>query len=278
MMKQKKINNPFLTALVLCCALAALQTACAGNPEQGNRKEGNNKMIEKPIHDYVESWYNKDAGLMKQALHPAVTKRHPDKTAPNGLRKLSLDEFLKVIPQYGGPGGDGRIIDISVYDSANNIATAKVISNSYVDYVHLGYVEGRWQIINILWDFKSGGSPELTDELKEELSKPVRDYVEGWYDKDAKRFAQALHPDLAKRNIDQGQPDGVNRYKFETLLADLEKYGGTNGKDRTLDIEYLDIQPGIASLKVVSASFVDYLHLARQNGRWLIVNALWAFR
>jgi hypothetical protein len=37
----------------------------------------------------------------------------------------------------------------------------------------------------------------------------------------------------------------------------------------------LDLFEDIATAKVVSADFVDYLHMANLNGEWKIVNVLW---
>ena len=33
-----------------------------------------------------------------------------------------------------------------------------------------------------------------------------------------------------------------------------------------------------ASVKIVAADWVDYLHLAKYNGRWVIVNVLWEMK
>lgn len=40
----------------------------------------------------------------------------------------------------------------------------------------------------------------------------------------------------------------------------------------------LDIADSIASAKVVSEPFVDYLHLAKLDGRWSIINVLYEDR
>ena len=37
----------------------------------------------------------------------------------------------------------------------------------------------------------------------------------------------------------------------------------------------LDRYEEIANVKVVANEYIDYLQLARQDGQWLIVNALW---
>lgn len=47
---------------------------------------------------------------------------------------------------------------------------------------------------------------------------------------------------------------------------------------RVYDIVQVDVSGAIASAKAVSAEYVDYLHLAHWEGRWVIVNVLWAFR
>ena len=40
----------------------------------------------------------------------------------------------------------------------------------------------------------------------------------------------------------------------------------------------LDVSGNMAAVKCVSADYVDYLLLAKTNGQWKIVNALWESR
>jgi hypothetical protein len=47
---------------------------------------------------------------------------------------------------------------------------------------------------------------------------------------------------------------------------------------RQSEVSILDIYQGAASAKVIATDWVDYLHLARWNGRWLIVNVLWELK
>jgi hypothetical protein len=109
------------------------------------------------------------------------------------------------------------------------------------------------------------------------------DYIEGWYTADAGRMEQALHPDLAKRIVET-DPKTRKSVLGQMGSKELVKYtreGG--GKDtpagrRQADVSILDIYQGAASAKVIAADWVDYLHLARWNGRWMIVNVLWEFK
>ena len=41
------------------------------------------------------------------------------------------------------------------------------------------------------------------------------------------------------------------------------------------DVTVLDIFGNAASAKIIASDWIDYLHLAKWNGRWVIVNVLW---
>lgn len=64
-----------------------------------------------------------------------------------------------------------------------------------------------------------------------------------------------------------------------TLIEQTGRGGGnrTPMELRRKDVEILDIFEGMASVRVTSARFVDYMHLAKWNGEWKIVNVLWDF-
>ena len=47
---------------------------------------------------------------------------------------------------------------------------------------------------------------------------------------------------------------------------------------RDVEVRILDVADNVASVKVLSEPFVDYLHLARIDGRWWIVNVLYEDR
>jgi putative lumazine-binding protein len=109
------------------------------------------------------------------------------------------------------------------------------------------------------------------------------DYIEGWYTADADRMEQALHPALAKRIVET-DPKTRKSVLSQMGAKELVKYtrsgGGkeTPAQRRQADISILDIYQGAASAKVIAADWIDYLHLARWNGRWVIVNVLWEFK
>lgn len=268
------IEMGYLHGLALGFAYCFLCVGCSlAEPPQRPEYEG----IKAPIYDYVEGWYDKDVTRMEHGLHQDLAKRHMNPEATDGLDKLDLPQLVELVPLYGGVNGDERKIDIEVLDVDGDIASAKVVSNDYVDYMQLGRVGDRWQIINVLWRFVSDNTPDgpwVRDDL---IKKPVYDYVEGWYDKDAARMRAGLHPALAKRNLNPEAPSGVDQMDLPQLVELLPQYGGQGSDQRRIDITLLDVAHDMASAKVISNAYVDYLQLGYWNDQWWVVNVLWKF-
>ena len=112
-----------------------------------------------------------------------------------------------------------------------------------------------------------------TEEL---ITETVRDYFEGWFDADVARMDRALHPELVKRwpGTGQGRALGITT-KERMLELTAEGEGRKDGTDRSLDIAILDVSDDIASVRVRSAVYHEYLYLVRTPDGWKIANALW---
>ena len=105
------------------------------------------------------------------------------------------------------------------------------------------------------------------------------DYIEGWYAGDAARMERALHPELAKRIVetDARGRSRLGQQSAMTLVSNTRRGGGTDvpADKRKSDVRILDVYGNAASVRVQAASWVDYMHVAKSNGRWVIVNVLW---
>ena len=106
------------------------------------------------------------------------------------------------------------------------------------------------------------------------------DYIDGWYAADGARMERALHPELAKRNVTTDPASGRSRLiqmSAMTLVQSTRRGGGSNipAAERKDEVRILDIFGGAASAKVTAATWVDYMHLAKVNGQWVIMNVLW---
>lgn len=123
---------------------------------------------------------------------------------------------------------------------------------------------------------------QTTEADKAAIKQTALDYIEGWYEGNAERMERALHPELAKRIVRTSQEgrSRLDQMGAMTLVQYTRAGGGKNTpKDKQQkDVTILDVYENTASVKVVASDWVDYLHMAKWNGRWVIVNVLWELK
>lgn len=109
----------------------------------------------------------------------------------------------------------------------------------------------------------------------------VLDYVEGIYRVDTLRIVRSVRPDLAKRGyyIPRGQSAYANNpMTYAQLIGVARSFnanGHLNAETAVKRVTILDLLDQTASAKLVADWGVDYMHLAKYDGRWMIVNVLW---
>lgn len=109
----------------------------------------------------------------------------------------------------------------------------------------------------------------------EDVVAVVRDYFEGWFDGDVGRMERALHPDLVKRRA--GEQLGITtRQRMLELTAAGE--GKEDRGDGTLEVEVDEVRGEIASARVRSAVYDEFVHLVRTSDGWKIANTVWRLR
>jgi hypothetical protein len=109
------------------------------------------------------------------------------------------------------------------------------------------------------------------------------DYIDGWFTGDSIRMARALHPDLAKREVATSRATSQVTIGNMTAAQLTRSTGMGGGKrmpagSRREDVVILDMFQNSASVRIDAGVWIDYLHLARIDGAWKIVNVLWEVR
>lgn len=118
-----------------------------------------------------------------------------------------------------------------------------------------------------------------TDADREGVKRAALDYAESFYEGNGEKMEAALSPDLAKRIVNtnaQGR-SSLGQMSALTLVQIIRTGSGKNTpKDEQIkNVTILDMMTNSATVKLEMRDWVDYMHIAKMNGKWVIVNVLW---
>ena len=134
----------------------------------------------------------------------------------------------------------------------------------------------------LFYSFEARAQTTASDADQAAIKQTALDYLEGWYEGNPERMERALHPELAKRIVrtnQQGQ-SRLDQMSAMSLVQGTRRGGGkqTPKDKQQKDVTILDVFENAASVKLVASDWIDYLHVAKFNGRWVIVNVLWELK
>lgn len=112
---------------------------------------------------------------------------------------------------------------------------------------------------------------------KSDIINCVLNYVDGWYTANSQKMDIALSENLVKRRIVSNQEIwAVNK---EWMINATKEGNGKidNPQNGKKDITILDFTHNMASVKLISDLFVDYLLLVKVDNVWKIYDALWDY-
>lgn len=113
----------------------------------------------------------------------------------------------------------------------------------------------------------------------EAVRAAVLDYVEGFYEAAPERIERSVHPELAKTGWTR---DAHGEYRefprtFDQLLEGARRYNrdGSLPADAPKEITIYEVLDKTASVKLTAQWGIDYMHLVKLDGKWMIRNVLW---
>ena len=120
-------------------------------------------------------------------------------------------------------------------------------------------------------------APSVDPQVTDQIVATVRDYYEGWFTADPARMRRALHPELVKRGF-ANQSRDIDTDTAASMIEATERGIGTRyaPERQTINISINHVHDAIADVHVTGDVYVDYLQLVEVDGRWQILNALWA--
>lgn len=102
------------------------------------------------VTNYIEAYYTGDARRMEQTLHPHYLKHmiHGDIR----MREKTASEMVNEVRSHGIPDIPlaARTEQVSVLDVAGTIASAKLVTPGWVDYMTLSKFGGEWKILSVV--------------------------------------------------------------------------------------------------------------------------------
>ncbi|MGZ8397439.1 MAG: nuclear transport factor 2 family protein [Gemmatimonadales bacterium] len=138
-------------------ALMLLSTAVTGVARA--QSSADSAAIRAAALDYAEGWYEGNADRMARALHPELVKRIVVRDTTTGKSMVQgMGASVLVNSTRHGYGKetpkDRQQKEVTILDIFGNAASAKAVMADWVDYMQLGKVDGRWVIVNVLWERK----------------------------------------------------------------------------------------------------------------------------
>ncbi|AUP81690.1 nuclear transport factor 2 family protein [Flavivirga eckloniae] len=143
-MKQPVVFFIYLFFLILCVNAQTKQDSIS---------------IKQVALDYIESQHHVKPEQFARAVHPRMAKRTfwTDKyTQKEYLRETFTDAMILLAETYNKNGDkfpNKPKKEVIILDIFGKTASVKLIADDWIDYMHIVKLNGKWQIVNVLWQF-----------------------------------------------------------------------------------------------------------------------------
>lgn len=272
-------------AFFLVAIIGGLPFLNTGDLHAANGAEAEAAAARVPLENYISAHATGNPEYIRKAFFPdAKIMAFRD----GKLLNLSVEEFASRFS--GKPAADEsqRKRRIESLDITGNAGVARIVLDypdaTLTDYMSLLKVNGEWKIINKVFygepKVKSAHSTVTqTPDDREAVKQAVLDYVEALYEADPARIERSIHRDLFKLGFERDKDGTYKPYKMTYQeLYDLAARWNKSGripKNSKKEIVVYDVADQTASAKLTAMWGIDYLHLAKFDGKWMITDILW---
>jgi hypothetical protein len=270
--------------------LSIIVTVVACGPavaQDGSKMAAEKDAVVRAALDYMEGAVTADPDRVARGVHSELTKVVVRTLPQTGRQSLAYNTSTTLVEVVRGLAERMAEIDqnveVTVFDIGHDLAAARAVGALWYDFLQLAKLNGEWKIVNVLWaqnQSDAGNSqPDDLEAAKVEVERTALDYIEGAYSGDAERMERAVHPELTKMLLNRHRQTG-ERFLYKMGASDLIEgtragLGVLEDGKRNIEVNIYDIAFDMASVKVTSAMYIDYLQIAKVNGEWKIINVLW---
>lgn len=135
----------YFATLTLVLLVLGVSTIAQSAP-----KENDSAAVQATVRNYIEGYYRGDAARMQATLDAHYLKHMIHGTIP--IRERTGAQMVEEVRTHGPadlPEAD-KTESISVLDISGNIASAKLVTPHWVDYMTLSKSDGNWKILSVV--------------------------------------------------------------------------------------------------------------------------------
>jgi len=120
------------------------------NAQDNHIPDGDASAVRATVTNYIEAYYTGDFRRMEQTLHPHYLKHMIHGTIT--MREKTGQEMVQEVRSHGPADlpQANKTEQVSVLDISGDIASAKLVTPGWVDYVTLSKVNGAWKILSVV--------------------------------------------------------------------------------------------------------------------------------
>lgn len=118
-------------------------------------------------------------------------------------------------------------------------------------------------------------------DQKQAIEQAVLNYVSAIYDMKPELIDESVSPKLQKLGYMPAEDgsglveDWMNFEQLKELAATINKDGMFDPATSPREVNILHHTDMIANVKLDAAWGIDYIHLSRNSGKWMIMNVIW---
>jgi Putative lumazine-binding len=133
-------------AIAFCFLLLNITT----NAQQSKSPVDDSAAVRTTVTNYIEAYYTGDARRMEQTLHPHYLKHMIHGDIP--VREKTGSEMVREVRTHGPADlpQSNKTEEVTVLDVAGSIASAKLVTPGWVDYMTLEKVNSDWKILSVV--------------------------------------------------------------------------------------------------------------------------------
>jgi hypothetical protein len=114
------------------------------------------------------------------------------------------------------------------------------------------------------------------------VRRAALDYLEGFYEGDSAKIVRSVRPDVRKigyyNTTERRATYASEEMPFAQMIAyanNFRKAGRSTPATAPREVIVGDVNDQTATAKVIAWWGIDYLHIAKYDGKWMIVNVMW---